>query len=173
MILFLFPPDSTFLLARSAMLSALNETPSARARYVCHKLAAPGTGHSWWCPHWERGMSAAVVASERMQLLGWVKEQRQGTSSTEAAALIARRVTQRGSTRSTLKLSSEWYQWMTSLTITLSICLCPSHRHFPKKLLFFPLQDQIACMPRQDTLTSTEFFLARAFSAVSCWRSVL
>ena len=32
--------------------------------------------------------------------------------------------------------------------ITLSICLCPSHRHFPKKLVFFPLQDQIACMRR-------------------------
>ena len=32
--LFLSPPDSTFFAARSAMLSALNETPSARARYA-------------------------------------------------------------------------------------------------------------------------------------------
>ena len=33
-ILFLSPPDSTFFASRSAMLSALNETPSARARYA-------------------------------------------------------------------------------------------------------------------------------------------
>ena len=33
-ILFLYPPDSTFFAARSAMLSALNETHSARARYA-------------------------------------------------------------------------------------------------------------------------------------------
>ena len=32
--LFLSPPDSTFFAAISAMLSALNETPSARARYA-------------------------------------------------------------------------------------------------------------------------------------------
>ena len=33
-ILFLFLPDSTFLAARTSMLSALSETPSARARYA-------------------------------------------------------------------------------------------------------------------------------------------
>ena len=30
--------------------------------------------------------------------------------------------------------------------ITLSIRLCASHRHFPKKLVFFVLQSQIACV---------------------------
>ena len=49
---FLSPPHSTFFAARSAMLSALNETPSARARYA---------GSSWHRPSmmmsssWERG----------------------------------------------------------------------------------------------------------------------
>ena len=43
-----------------------------RKSKVCHRLAcaAPGTGHPWWCPHWERGMSAGVAASEQMQELG-------------------------------------------------------------------------------------------------------
>ena len=55
----------------------------------------------------------------------------------------------------------------------LSICLCSSHRDFPKKLVFFPRQDQIRGLHAQDTLT--EGVLARAFSAVACCfrRSVL
>ena len=56
--------------------------------------------------------------------------------------------------------------------MALSIRLCSSHRHFPKKIVFFPLQDQILGQHAQDTLT--EVVLARAFSAVpSCFWSVL
>ena len=75
-------------------------------------------------------------------------------------ALNARRV----STRSTLNLWRS--QGMACTHITLSIRLCPSHRHFPKKLVFSPATEP-DCHHAWGTLT--EVVLTRAFSAVlSC-----
>ena len=67
--LLLSPPDLTFLAARSATLSAINETPSAWARYAIGWQLLVQVIHDD-VPHLERGMSAAVAASERMQVLG-------------------------------------------------------------------------------------------------------
>ena len=131
-----------------------------RTSNVCHgSVAAPGTGHPWWCPHWERGMSAAVAASERMQVLG--PEQWRGTSSRLGCGFEC--------SESIHKVNVEPVEKPLN---SLSIRLCSSHRHFPKKLAF-PLQEHIRGLHAQDTLT--EVVLARAFSAVPCcfWRSVL
>ena len=105
-----------------------------RKSKVCHRLAAPGTGHPWLCPHWERGMYVRSCCGQWTDA-GHIKQ---------AAALNARRLV---STRSTLNLWRN--QWM-----ALSIRLCSSHRHFLqlKKVVFFPLQDQIRSLHAQDTL---------------------
>ena len=96
-ILFLFLPDSTFLAARSSTLSALNETPSARARYAIgwqllaqaihdDVLKRKGNVRSC-CSQW----TDAGVGLSKWAVAGHTKQ---------AAALNARRV----STRSTLTL---------------------------------------------------------------------
>ena len=112
-------------------------------------------------------MPAAVVTSERMQVLDWVKEQWQGTW--RGLRLWCSQSIHKGQ-RWTCGETCEW-QHSHNITLDLSICLCPSHRHFPKNLFKFnfpPLRDQIACMHRARWLrwTSPRRVLARAFSAV-------
>ena len=124
-ILFLSPPDSTFFAARSAMLSALNETPSAPGRYaVGWQLLAQAIHDdvliekdSDECPQLLRPVNGCRSVVGSGALTGYIKQ---------AAALNAWRV----STRSTLNL------WPGNQSMALSICLCSSHRHFPKRLVF-------------------------------------
>ena len=155
-ILFLSPPDSTFFAARSAMLSALNETPSARARFAVGWQLLAQAIHD-----------VLIEKGKCLQLLRPVNGCRCWVRSSD-------RTHQAGCgfecSESIHKVNVELVEKPVNGPVHTPLHKPPS---LPEKTCFLPLQDQIRGLHAQETLT--EVVLARAFSAVPCcfWRSVL